>query len=109
MNSIASNIPSVSFPVRALCSAAHGIALWPHQASNAVDVDNFSTPARDTRKQGSGAQSGELGRHPQEPPYSLRWLRSMLNGHSPLHDEIPCLTFLAIDWLDSSLKPDVQA
>jgi predicted O-methyltransferase YrrM len=54
------------------------------------------------------SMAGELGRHPQELPYSLRWLRSMLPGHSPLHDEVPWITFRAIDWLDRYLTPEMS-
>jgi predicted O-methyltransferase YrrM len=52
--------------------------------------------------------AGELGRHPQELPYALRWLHSLLPGHSPLYDEMPWITFRAIDWLDAYLKADMS-
>lgn len=52
--------------------------------------------------------AGELSRHPRELPYAPRWLHSMLPGHSPLFDEVPWITFRAIDWLDSYLKPDMN-
>lgn len=52
--------------------------------------------------------AGELRRHPQELPYAPRWLHSMLPGHSPLFDEVPWITFRAIDWLDDYLKPDMS-
>ncbi len=51
--------------------------------------------------------AGELGRHPRELPYAPRWFQSLLPGHSPLQDEIPWITFRAIDWLDGFLKPDM--
>ena len=54
------------------------------------------------------SMAGELGRHPQELPYAMRWLHSMLPGHSPLFDEVPWITFRAIDWLDAYLKPDMS-
>jgi len=49
-----------------------------------------------------------LIRHPQELPYASRWLRSLLPGHSPLYDEVPWITFRAIDWLDTYLKPNMR-
>lgn len=49
-----------------------------------------------------------LRRHPQELPYAMRWLHSLLPGHSPLYDEVPWVTFRAIDWLDAYLKPDMS-
>jgi predicted O-methyltransferase YrrM len=52
--------------------------------------------------------AGELRRHPQELPYAPRWLHSLLPGHSPLYDEMPWITFRAIDWLDAYLKPDMN-
>ena len=51
------------------------------------------------------AMAGELSRHPREFRYALRWLNSMLPGHSPLHDEVPWITFRAIDWLATYLQP----
>lgn len=54
------------------------------------------------------SMAGELRRHPQELPYTMRWLHSMLPGHSPLFDEVPWITFRAIDWLDTYLKPDMR-
>ena len=52
--------------------------------------------------------AGVLRRHPQELPYAMRWLHSLLPGHSPLYDEVPWVTFRAIDWLDAYLKPDMS-
>ena len=49
-----------------------------------------------------------LMRHPQDLPYATRWLRSLLPGHSPLYDEVPWITFRAIDWLDAYLKPNMR-
>lgn len=54
------------------------------------------------------SMAGELGRHPRELPYAARWLHSLLPGHSPLFDEMPWITFRAIDWLDAYLKPDMS-
>jgi predicted O-methyltransferase YrrM len=53
------------------------------------------------------AMAGELHRHPREFPFALRWLHSMLPGHSPLRDEVPWITFRAIDWLGDYLEPDM--
>jgi hypothetical protein len=55
------------------------------------------------------SMTGELRRHPREMKFALRWLNSMLPGHSPLQDEVPWVTFRAIDWLDAYLKPDMKA
>lgn len=55
------------------------------------------------------AMAGELGRHPRELPYTLRWLRSMLPGHDPLRDALPWITFRAIDWLSEYLRPGMSA
>ena len=33
----------------------------------------------------------------------------MLPGHSPLSEEVPWITFRAIDWLDAFIKPDMNA
>lgn len=52
--------------------------------------------------------AGELRRHPQELPYAWRWLNSLLPGHSPLDDEVPWITFRAIDWLDAFLTPTMS-
>jgi len=52
--------------------------------------------------------TGKLMRHPRELPYGPRWFRSQLPGHSPLQDEMPWITFRAIDWLDGFLKPDMN-
>jgi len=54
------------------------------------------------------SMAGEIGRHPGELPYALRWLRSMLPGHSPLQDETPWITFRAIDWLGAYLEPTMS-
>lgn len=54
------------------------------------------------------SMAGELRRHPRELPYALRWLHSLLPGHSPLYDEVPWITFRAIDWLDAYLKPEMS-
>ena len=54
------------------------------------------------------SMAAELGRHPQELPYAMRWLHSLLPGHSPLFDEVPWITFRAIDWLENYLKPDMS-
>ncbi|MDP2056339.1 MAG: hypothetical protein Q8K35_01095, partial [Thiobacillus sp.] len=54
------------------------------------------------------SMAGELRRHPRELPYALRWLHSLLPGHSPLYDEVPWITFRAIDWLDTYLKSDMS-
>lgn len=51
--------------------------------------------------------AGVLRRNPSELSYALRWLHSVLPGHSPLHDQVPWITFRAIDWLDAYLKPDM--
>ncbi len=56
-----------------------------------------------------GMMAGELRRHPGELPYALRWLRSMLPGHDPLHDQLPWITFRAIDWLGEFLRPGMSA
>lgn len=53
------------------------------------------------------SMAGELRRHPREWPYALRWLHSLLPGHSPLYDQMPWITFRAIDWLAAYLKPDM--
>jgi hypothetical protein len=53
------------------------------------------------------SMAGELRQHPHELPYALRWLHSMLPGHSPLRDEVPWITFRAIDWLAAYLRPNM--
>lgn len=52
--------------------------------------------------------AGELSRHPGEVPYAWRWLQSVLPGHSPLGDEVPWITFRAMDWLDAYLRPHMK-
>lgn len=52
--------------------------------------------------------TGELRRHSKEFPFALRWVHSMLPGHSPLADELPWITFRAIDWLDSYLDSGMK-
>lgn len=64
------------------------------------------TPITATRK--LLIMAAVLGRHPAEIPYGHRWLRSLLPGHSPLSDELPWITFRAIDWLDAYLRPDMS-
>jgi predicted O-methyltransferase YrrM len=51
--------------------------------------------------------AGELVSHPRELPYARRWLTSMLPGHNPLQDELPWITFRAIDWLNDFLRPSM--
>lgn len=50
-----------------------------------------------------------LVRHPREFRYAHLWLRSLLPGHNPLDDELPWITFRAIQWLLSYLEPDMRA
>lgn len=54
------------------------------------------------------AMAGVLYRQPRELPYAARWLRSLMPGHSPLGDEVPWVTFRAIDWLESYLSPGMN-
>ncbi len=64
-------------------------------------------PVSASRKLAS--MTGELARHPREVPFMLRWLHSMLPGHTPLHDKLPWITFRAIDWLGGFLRPQMSA
>jgi hypothetical protein len=52
--------------------------------------------------------AGVLIRHPQEVRFAHLWLRSLLPGHNPLDDELPWITFRAIRWLRSYLKPHMK-
>jgi hypothetical protein len=54
------------------------------------------------------SMAGLLYRHPAELPYAARWLHSHMPGHSPLYDEVPWVTFRALDWLESYLKPEMN-
>jgi predicted O-methyltransferase YrrM len=40
--------------------------------------------------------------------YAPRYLRSLLPGHSPLEDAVPMMTFDAIAWLHSYLRPEMH-
>ena len=48
-----------------------------------------------------------LLRHPREIRFAHLWVRSLLPGHNPLDDELPWITFRAIRWLLSYLKPEM--
>ena len=54
------------------------------------------------------AMGSVLIRHPDDIRFAYRWLRSLLPSHSPLTDEIPWVTFKAIEWLESYLKPHMD-
>lgn len=49
-----------------------------------------------------------LVRHPRELRYAHLWLRSLLPGHNPLDDELPWITFRAIQRLLSYLQPEMR-
>jgi len=49
-----------------------------------------------------------LMRHPRETRFAHLWLRSLLPGHNPFNDELPWITFRAIQWLLSFLKPEMR-
>lgn len=49
-----------------------------------------------------------LARHPSQARHSIRWLRSMLPGHTPLDDGLPWITFGAIRWLERYLEPGMS-
>lgn len=49
-----------------------------------------------------------LVRHPRECRHAHLWLRSLLPGHNPLDDELPWITFRAIQWLLSYLRPEMR-
>jgi predicted O-methyltransferase YrrM len=50
-----------------------------------------------------------LLRHPREARFAHLWLRSLLPGHNPLEDELPWITFRAIQWLLDYLQPQMRA
>ncbi len=52
----------------------------------------------------AGATLQALARDPACAPYVGRWMKSLLPGHTTLNDEVPWLTFPAIDWVDSYLR-----
>lgn len=37
-----------------------------------------------------------------------RWIRTLHDGHSPLHDRLPWMNFKAIRWLDGFLEPTMR-
>ena len=51
----------------------------------------------------------QLVLHPREIRFAPAWLRSLLPGHNPLDDELPWITFRAIQWLSQYLRPEMKA
>ncbi len=49
-----------------------------------------------------------LAQHPRELRFAIKWAKSLLPNRSPLSEEIPWVTFRAIEWLDACLKPDMS-
>jgi len=49
-----------------------------------------------------------LARHPRDVRFARKWLTSLLPNRSPLSEEMPWLTFRAIEWLDGYLTPGMS-
>lgn len=49
-----------------------------------------------------------LAQHPRELRFAIKWAKSLLPNRSPLSEEIPWVTFRAIEWLGACLKPDMS-
>lgn len=45
---------------------------------------------------------------PSKSHYYRLWAKTLFNGRSPLIDEIPWITYEAIEWLESMMKPNIR-
>lgn len=48
-----------------------------------------------------------LQENPKLTPWYEHWQSSLNGARSPLHDELPWMTYAAIDWLQSNLRKDM--